>query len=114
MRLSNRLRTTIAGVCHGLGAVWAIAATLRLIFGVAVTFPLLPPLDLQRVQVGTAFAISLALFIAGALIGRVREPAASTGLDSPDHDLLAEPIVDQPAPHPSGAPEPARRATKER
>lgn len=52
MRLSYRLRTIIAGICHGLGAVWAIAATLRLIFGVAVTFPLLPPLDLPGLKHG--------------------------------------------------------------
>ena len=70
MRLSNRLRTTLAGACHALGAVWAIAATLRLVFGIAVTFPLLPPLDLARVQVLPAFAASLGLFLLGALIGR--------------------------------------------
>jgi hypothetical protein len=95
MRLSNRLRTTLAGACHAVGAVWAVAALLRLVFGVAVTFPLLPPLDLERVRVLPAFAASLGLFMVGAIIGRIRNEQPPEALETTNRPVLPEPAASE-------------------
>jgi len=112
MRLSNRLRSGISGFCHTLGAVWAVAALLRLVFGVAVTFPLLPPLDLVRVHVVPAFAASLALFLVGALIGRVR-PEELLQHESSHRPALREADPLDQRSHVGRTSEPVHTATKE-
>jgi len=113
MRFSSHLRTKLAGACHALGAVWAVAAVLRLVFGVAVTFPLLPPLDLERVQVLPAFAASLGLFLVGALLGRRRKDDVPMELEAHDRESLPQPQADQ-APRTARMREPVHPVTKER
>jgi hypothetical protein len=43
---------------------------MHMLFGTAVTLPLLPPVDLVRVRESTAFATATAYYVAGALFGR--------------------------------------------
>lgn len=113
MRISNRLRATIAGACHAVGAVWAVAAVLRLIFGVAVTFPLLPPLDLARVHVVPAFAVALGLFALGALVGRHRAEVMTSEGGPPSDRSLAEPPAVPVTTHAPGERERVRSATNQ-
>lgn len=86
MRRSPSTRASLGGACHALGGVWLVAGVLRLVFGVAVTFPLLPPVDLERVSAGLALAVGGALVAAGAWLGRAARrsagPASLTGLPS--------------------------------
>jgi hypothetical protein len=81
MRLSSSVRASLGGACHALGGVWLVAGVLRLIFGVAVTFPLLPPVDLQRVVPGVALAVGGAFVAIGAWL--TRSARASAGSPSP-------------------------------
>lgn len=90
MPASTRLRSTLAGACHALGAVWAVAGVLRLVFGTAVTFPLLPPIDLARVQTIPAFAAALGLFFVGAWIGRFARTPSAPKLSQPNVRSLPE------------------------
>jgi hypothetical protein len=68
--MSPNIRRAIASVCHTLGVVWAAAGALRLIFGVRITFPLFPPIDLARVAVAPSLAIALLFLAAGAWLRR--------------------------------------------
>lgn len=67
------LRSTLSGVCFALGAVWGLAAALKLTFGIAVSFPLLPPFDLEHINVAKSAIVALILFAAGAVLGKRRE-----------------------------------------
>jgi hypothetical protein len=78
VRLSRPLRSALAGAAFAVGALWAIAGTLHAIFGVAVTFPLLPPFDLAHISEASAFAHALAFFAVGAVLGRWARAAASS------------------------------------
>jgi len=113
MRFSNRLRATIAGACHAVGGMWAAAAVLRLVFGAAITIPLLPPLDLARVNVVPALATALGFFAGGALIGRQRrqEPAGEVA-SAPERSLPAPAAAPFTA-HSPRAPEHARSASNQ-
>ena len=70
MRLPLSIIRTLSTTCFALGGMWAAAGVLHLVFGVAVTFPLLPPIDLGRVHVETAFATAFCFVVAGAVLGR--------------------------------------------
>ncbi|MGH7714014.1 MAG: hypothetical protein ACREOG_22230 [Gemmatimonadaceae bacterium] len=97
MRLSATARASIAGACHALGGVWMIAGLLRAFFGVAVTVPFLPPVDLARVAVGPSLLIGGALILFGAWMGRGarRATAAARELAAADRDAaLAPPSPD--------------------
>lgn len=66
------LRSTLSGVCFTLGAVWGLAAALKLTFGTAISFPLLPPFDLAHINVAKSVIVALSLFAVGAVLGRRR------------------------------------------
>jgi hypothetical protein len=68
--MTRRLRAILSGTCFGIGTVWAVAAALKMIFGVAITLPILPPLALERVDVARSLVIALVWFAAGAVVGR--------------------------------------------
>ena len=70
MRVSRPVLSSLSGAAFAVGGLWAVAGVLHAIFGVAITFPLLPPLDLERISEPSAFAHALAFFAAGAGLGR--------------------------------------------
>lgn len=65
------LRSYVSATCFAIGGVWAVAAALKMIFGIEITFPLLPPLALEKVDVMKSFIAALAWFAAGAVIRRL-------------------------------------------
>lgn len=80
--MTLRLRSGVANTCFGLGTIWAVAGAMKMIFGTAITFVLLPPLALERVDVTRSLVVALVWFVVGALVGRyapVRE-YSKTGL----------------------------------
>ena len=70
-RLSQSGRQVLAKISFGLGTVWGVAGAFKLLFGVKLTLPLLPPLGLDQVQAIPALATALALFVLGGYLGRV-------------------------------------------
>jgi hypothetical protein len=68
--MSLRLRSILSGTCFALGAIWAVAGVMKMIFGMAISFPLLPPLALEQIDVAKSLIVALVWFIAGALLGR--------------------------------------------
>jgi hypothetical protein len=58
MRKFVRTRLALAKICFGLGSIWTAAGVLKLIFGVRVTLPLLPPLDLERVSPDRRYSLA--------------------------------------------------------
>jgi hypothetical protein len=70
LRVSRSTRKALADFSYFLGSVWGAAGALKLIFGIRITFPLFPPIDLERVSPGPAIAIALGLFVLGAWLGR--------------------------------------------
>ena len=64
------MRRFISSACFALGVVWTTAGAFKLLFGVQLTLPLLPPLGLERVAVAPSLAIGLALFVVGALLAK--------------------------------------------
>jgi hypothetical protein len=60
----------LAGACFALSSVWAVAGAFKIIFGVRITFPLLPPLDLDHVAPVPSLLVAFALMILGAWLGR--------------------------------------------
>jgi hypothetical protein len=69
--LSPTVRRLASTTCFFLGSVWAAAGSFKLIFGIRITFPLLPPLDLERVSPVSACLLALGFFAVGAWLGRV-------------------------------------------
>lgn len=80
MSLSHSTRNTLASICFFLGSVWSFAGAFKLIFGIRITFLLLPHIDLERVSPLPALAVSVVCFALGALLKRT--PA--TQLDRTD------------------------------
>lgn len=76
LRISNATRKALADCSYFLGSVWGAAGALKLIFGIRITFPLFPPIDLERVSPGPAIAVALGLFALGAWLGRGTDPTA--------------------------------------
>lgn len=76
--MKRSLRSALAVACFGIGAVWGLAAALKLIFGFAVSFPLLPPFGLEQVDVPISVVVSLGLFAAGAALARRPAPKGET------------------------------------
>jgi hypothetical protein len=85
MRVSRPVRSALSGAAFAVGSLWAVAGLLHAIFGVAITFPLLPPLDLERISEVSAVAHALAFFAAGAVLGRwARAAAAAAAAAAPE------------------------------
>ena len=97
MRSPHPFKRALSGACFALGTTWATAGALRLLFGAAITFPLLPPIDLGRVHEVSAFAFAFCYLFAGAMFGRsaAKVPACERTLrlvpddDGDDVDLPA-------------------------
>jgi hypothetical protein len=85
--VSRSTRKVLADCSYFLGSVWGAAGALKLIFGIRITFPLFPPVDLERVSPGPAIAVAVGLFALGAWLGRGTEATAGR----PDLDSLAPP-----------------------
>jgi hypothetical protein len=66
----SRTRSLLAGASFALGVTWAAAGILRWTFGDAVTVPLFPPLDLERVQILPSIFIGVGFFALGGWLGR--------------------------------------------
>jgi hypothetical protein len=77
METSSRIRAILARACTGLGTLWTAAGVLKLIFGIRVTFPVFPPIDLERVAAWPAVAIGLLLVFLGAWLQRVSTASAN-------------------------------------
>jgi hypothetical protein len=91
VHLTRSIRKALADCSYFLGSVWGAAGALKLIFGIRITFPLFPPIDLERVSPGPAIAIAVGLFALGAWLGRGTEaPAGRPDVESlaPPHDAL--------------------------
>lgn len=80
--ITARVRSIASRTCFALGAIWAVAGAMKMIFGVAITFPLLPPLALDQIDVPKSLLTAIVWCVLGALVGRltpvrerrVREP----------------------------------------
>ena len=91
VHLTRSTRKALADCCYFLGSVWGAAGALKLIFGIRITFPLFPPIDLERVSPGPAIAVAVGLFALGAWLGRGTEaPAGRPDVESlaPSRDAL--------------------------
>ena len=67
---TTSLRILLGKTAEVLGTIWTAAGALKLIFGVRITLPLFPPLDLQQVSVWPSLGIGLALVFLGAWLRR--------------------------------------------
>ncbi len=85
LHVSRSTRKAFADCCYFLGSVWGAAGALKLTFGIRITFPLFPPIDLERVSPGPAIAVALGLFALGAWLGR----GAEATVDSREVESLA-------------------------
>jgi hypothetical protein len=98
----SRARSMFVGASLTLGVLWTAAGFLRWAFGIAVTLPLFPPVDLERVQVVPSIAIGLALFALGGWLGRsTRATTLVARAESSEPERLAR------TPLPRELPEPA-------
>ena len=86
------MRRFFSSACFVLGTVWSAAGTLKLLFGVRVTLPLLPPLGLEQVSVAPSIAIGLAFFATAAILARV--PRRTEAADLLDSTLEPHRLVD--------------------
>jgi hypothetical protein len=60
----------VAKASSALGTIWTAAGVLKLVFGVRVTLPLFPPIDLERVAEWPSILVGLALVFVGAWLRR--------------------------------------------
>lgn len=67
---SRSSRKVLANIAFGLGVIWGVAGAFALLFGTQLTFPLLPPLGLDRVAPIPSLAVAVGLFLIGAYLGR--------------------------------------------
>ena len=67
---SRSSRRVLANIAFGLGVIWGVAGAFALLFGTQLTFPLLPPLGLDRVAPILSLAVAVGLFLIGAYLGR--------------------------------------------
>jgi hypothetical protein len=86
----SKARLALGKVSFGLGSIWTAAGVLKLVFGIRITFPLFPPLDLERVSPGPTIAIGLILVFIGAWLERmsVRAQPSPEALRAKDVELL--------------------------
>jgi hypothetical protein len=89
------MRRFASSACFTFGSVWAAAGILKLLFGVRLTLPLLPPLGLGQVAVIPSLITGLVLFSIGAVLGRGAN--ASDGLTLNDVSLEPETLLGEGA-----------------
>ena len=66
------MRRLLSNLLLAAGGALAILAAAKLIFGIAIDLPLLPPLSLAQVNVVAMTAAALCCFGVAALVGRRR------------------------------------------
>lgn len=81
--ISNSARKAIAGGCFFLGSIWAAAGVFKMIFGVRITFSLLPPFGLERVNPLPALVVAFGFCVLGAWLERTsrESPPLRSDLD---------------------------------
>jgi hypothetical protein len=87
---SRSSRKVFANIAFGLGVIWGVAGAFALLFGTQLTFPLLPPLGLERVAPIPSLAVAVGLLLLGAYLGRAPADhgAKSDGSVSDSEDLF--------------------------
>jgi hypothetical protein len=93
MAKPSSIRTIVVRACTGLGTLWLAAGVLKLIFGVEVTLPIFPPIDLDRVATWPAVAVGLSLVFVGAWLQRISSASTEDvlrGFAEDDVPLLRE------------------------
>src|SRR5688500_1195572 len=68
--MNPSIRSVLLRLCFGVGGIWALAGAMKLAFGFAVHFPLLPRFGLEEVDVVTSLVVAVTLFAGGALLRR--------------------------------------------
>jgi hypothetical protein len=83
MSVYHSARKTIAGACFFLGSIWSAAGVFKMIFGVRITYSLLPSIDLERVQPMPALIFALGFCVLGAWLERTsrESPVGRSDLD---------------------------------
>ena len=76
------MRRFLSLTCFTLGTLWAAAGVLKLLFGVRMTLPILPPFGLERVAVVPSVLTGLVLFAIGAVLGREASATDERALDA--------------------------------
>jgi hypothetical protein len=66
------MRRRLSSLLFTAGVLLAVAAAAKLIFGIAMDLPLLPPVSLARVDAVAMITGALSCFVAAALLGRRR------------------------------------------
>ncbi len=84
---TTSLRILLGKTAEVLGTIWTAAGALKLIFGVRITLPLFPPLDLQQVSVWPSLGIGLALVFLGAWLRR-------TGAEKADREIVGDMAIE--------------------
>lgn len=64
------IRKWAAELSIGLGTIWTWAGVAKMIFGVRITLPIFPAVDLTRVDATPAVLIGLGLVVLGAWLKR--------------------------------------------
>jgi hypothetical protein len=73
------MRRILSNLLLAAGGCLALVAAAKLVFGIAMDLPFLPPLSLSRVNAIAMIAGALACFVAAALVGRRRAAVAAAG-----------------------------------
>lgn len=73
------MRRLVSSLLFVAGGLLAVVAAARVIFGIAMDLPLLPPVSLARINAVAVISGALACFGAAALVGRRRGVAAAAG-----------------------------------
>ena len=108
MGIFSTVRRVLADCCFFLGSVWAAAGVLKWTFGIRITFPIFPPLDLERVSIVPAIATGIGLFVVGAWLAR----STKSGREQHELDAGSHPeMLNAPNNADAVASPAARRAT---
>lgn len=116
-RLSFSSRQVLAKASFGLGTVWGVAGAFKILFGVRLTLPLLPPLGLEHVAAFPALGAALGFFALGAVLGRVSTDLGSAnerepGLEEHRSAQLGASDVNQSMPSRRATPLPLRQTPR--
>jgi hypothetical protein len=84
MSIYHSARKSIAGACFFLGSIWAAAGVFKMVFGVRITYSLLPPIDLERVHPLPALVAAFGFCVLGAWLERTsrESPLGLSDLDA--------------------------------
>jgi hypothetical protein len=120
MHLSRSTHSVLSSTFFGLGSVWAVAGAFKLLFGVRLTFPLLPPIGLERVSPLPSLAVAAGCFALAAWLGRLSRSGSAAisdnALASTTTELLSSTAesMERPLSHGTPPSEYIRRQPNER